>query len=601
MPELDSLLIRRSDLTFLLYDFLQVEELTRLPRFADHSRATFDAALDTAYAIAEKHFVTHAHAADEHEPSFDGKRVHVIPEVKAALDEFRTAGFMAATQDYEAGGMQLPVVVEQACMALFSAANISTVAYAFLTRGAANLIAAHGSEEQAARYLPALREGRFFGTMALTEPQAGSSLADIRTTAEPLPDGRYRIRGNKIFISGGDHELADNIVHLVLAKIKGAPAGVKGISLFIVPKLRVERDGRVGDRNDVALAGLIHKMGYRGTTSTMLNFGERGECIGELVGEPHQGLTYMFHMMNEARIQVGLGAAALACTGYLHALDYAMKRPQGRSLQGKDPVSPQIPIIEHADVRRMLLAQKAYAEGALALCLYAAKLLDLERHANDADERARSRLLLDILTPIVKSWPSQYGLEANTLAIQVLGGYGYTREYPVERLYRDNRLNAIHEGTHGIQALDLLGRKVPMQGGAALAALLEEIRRTIAACHAVEALGTHAEALGAALALVEQTSRLLVATLRTNAALALANASVYLEMLGHVVVAWLWLDQGRVAMEARGGESSATDFYEGKLLTCAWFFRCELPKVEYQAKLLQSADRTYLDLRVESL
>lgn len=599
---MDSLLIRRSELTFLLYDFLQVEDLARLPRFAEHSRATFDAALDTAYAIAEEHFATHARASDEREPTFDGKRVHVIPEVKAALDAFRASGFMAATQDYEAGGMQLPAVVEQACMALFSAANVGTAAYAFLTRGAANLIAAHGSEEQQARYLPSMHEGRFFGTMALTEPQAGSSLADIQTAAEPLADGRYRIRGNKVFISGGDHELAENIVHLVLAKIKGAPAGVKGISLFIVPKFRLERDGGVGERNDVALAGLIHKMGYRGTTSTMLNFGERGECIGELVGEPHQGLAYMFHMMNEARIQVGLGAAALAYTGYLHALDYANKRPQGRSPLGKDPISPQIPIIEHADVRRMLLAQKAYAEGALALCLYAAKLLDLQHHSEDAAERAHSRLLLDVLTPIVKSWPSQFGLDANALAMQVHGGYGYTREYPVERMYRDNRLNPIHEGTHGIQALDLLGRKVPMQDGAALAALLKEIRQTITACRAIEALSVHAEALEDALALVEGTTRILIGTMRTNAALALANASVYLEMLGHVVVAWLWLEQARVATKAsEDGSDDAANFYDGKVLTCGWFFRCELPKIEAQGKLLQSLDRTYLDLRVESL
>ena len=599
---MDSLLIRRSDLAFLLYDFLQADALTHFPRFADHSRATFDAALDTAYSIAEEHFATHARASDEREPIFDGNKVHVIPEVKAALDAFRTSGFMAATLDYEAGGMQLPTVVEQACMAVFSAANIATVAYAFLTRGGANLIAAHGSEEQKARYLPPMREGRFFGTMALTEPQAGSSLADIRTAAEPLPDGRYLIRGNKVFISGGDHELSENIIHLVLAKIRGAPPGVKGISLFIVPKLRLDRNGQPSERNDVALAGLIHKMGYRGTTSTMLNFGERGDCIGELVGEPHQGLAYMFHMMNEARIQIGLGAAALACTGYLHALDYAKKRPQGRGVHGKDPARPQIPIIDHADVRRMLLAQKAYAEGALALCLYAAKLLDLQQHSQDAAERAHCRLLVDVLTPIVKSWPSQYGLDANALAVQVHGGYGYTREYPVERLYRDNRLNPIHEGTHGIQALDLLGRKVAMQDGAGLAALLKEIRQTIVQSREIKRLSVYAESLESTLAVVQNTTRALLGAMRTDAALALANASVYLEMLGHVVVGWLWLEQARVAMKMiENASEDASNFFEGKLLTCGWFFRCELPKVQVQAELLQSLDRTYLDLPVESL
>ena len=601
-PALDSLLIRRADLDFLLYDFLQVDGFVTLPRFAEHSRATFDAALDIAYAVAGEQFATHAQASDEQEPTFDGERVHVIPEVKAALDAFRGAGFMAATHDYDAGGMQLPATVEQACMALFSAANIGTVAYAFLTRAAANLIAAHGSDEQKARYLPALLDGRCFGTMALTEPQAGSSLSDIRTVAEPAAGGSYRLRGNKIFISGGDHELADNIIHLVLARIKGAPAGVKGISLFIVPKFRVEDDGSLGARNDVVLAGLIHKMGYRGTTSTMLNFGERDQCIGYLVGAANKGLAYMFHMMNEARIQVGLGAAALACTGYLHALAYAGNRPQGRGPGAKDPATPQVPIIEHADVRRMLLAQKSYAEGALALCLYAAKLLDLQQHGADANERTRAGLLLDILTPVVKSWPSQYGLEANALAIQVHGGYGYTREYPVERFYRDNRLNPIHEGTHGIQALDLLGRKVAIHDGAAFQALLAEIRRTITASREIAALRISAEALEDSLKLVAETTQVLLATLRADVNLALANASTYLEMLGHVVVAWIWLGQAHAALRcAASAADGKRNVYDGKLLACEWFFRWELPKVAVQAKLLQALDRTLLDMRVECL
>ena len=597
---MDSLLIRRSELHFLLYDFLQVEELGRLPRFAEHSRTTYDAALEVAYAVAEERFATHARASDEHEPTFDGERVHLIPEVKEALDAFRRAGFMAATHDCDAGGMQLPAMVEQACMALFSAANIGTVAYAFLTRAAANLIAAYGTSEQQARYLPAMLEGRFFGTMALTEPQAGSSLADIRTVAEPQADGSYRLRGNKIFISGGDHELADNIIHLVLARISGAPAGVKGISLFIVPKYLVEDDGSMGVRNDVALVGLIHKMGYRGTTSTMLNFGERDRCIGFRVGEANQGLTYMFHMMNEARIQVGLGAAALASTGYLHALDYARNRPQGRGRRGKEPAAPQVPIIEHADVRRMLLAQKAYAEGALALCLYAARLLDLQRHGTDDGERIRAGLLLDILTPVVKSWPSQYGLEANALAIQVHGGYGYTREYPVERFYRDNRLNPIHEGTHGIQALDLLGRKVPMQDGAAFNALVAEVETTIAACREMTPLRAHADALDAALRRIDETTRVLRAALGTDAAVALANAATYLEMFGHFVVAWIWLGQARASLSGNavvGGQ----ELREGKLLACAWFFQWELPKVAMHAKLLQALDRSLLDMRVDCL
>jgi alkylation response protein AidB-like acyl-CoA dehydrogenase len=319
--------------------------------------------------------------------------------------------------------------------------------------------------------------GRYFGTMALTEPQAGSSLSDITTSATPNPDGTYSIVGNKIFISGGDHELSENIVHLVLAKIPGGPPGVKGISLFIVPKFRVNSDGSLGERNDVALAGLIHKMGYRGTTSTMLSFGEQGRCIGELVGKPHQGLAYMFHMMNEARIGVGMGAVMLGYRGYLASLDYAKERPQGRAPTNKNPNDPQLKLIEHADIRRMLLAQKAYVEAGYALCLYCARLVDEQRVGQSEQAIQEAGLLLDLLTPIAKSWPSQWCLEANSLAIQIHGGYGYTREYPVEQFYRDNRLNPIHEGTHGIQAIDLLGRKAVMQGGAALKLFGREVQQ----------------------------------------------------------------------------------------------------------------------------
>ena len=594
-----SAIVNRRDLDFLLFEVLDAEALTRHARYAEHSRETFAAVLDTAEAIAAEKFAPHNRAADENEPRFDGERVTVIPEVGDALKAFCDAGFIAAAHDYERGGMQLPVLMTQAAFSLFKGANVGTAAYPFLTIANANVIHRFGSEEQRRRYLAPLLAGRWFGTMALTEPQAGSSLSDIVTRATPNEDGSYSITGNKIFISAGDHELSENIIHLVLAKIPGGPPGVKGISLFIVPKFRVDAEGRIGARNDVTLAGLIHKMGYRGTTSTMLSFGEKGECCGELVGKPHTGLSTMFHMMNEARIGVGMGAVMLGYRGYLASLDYARERPQGRAPTAKDPSAPQVPIIDHADVKRMLLAQKAYVEGGYALCLYCARLVD-EPRVGEGTAATEAGLLLDLLTPIAKSWPSQWCLEANSLAIQIHGGYGYTREYPVEQYYRDNRLNPIHEGTHGIQALDLLGRKAVMDGGAAIKLLAREMQRTMAEAAADPLLEPHAAALGAAVADAGASLECLSPVLARDPTLALANATLFLEAFGHTVIAWIWLRQALAAQRGLArGEAADAAFYRGKLAACRWFFRWELPKTRQWHELLRSLDDTTLRITSE--
>ena len=588
-----SLILSRRDLDFLLHEWLGVEDLVKRPRYAEHSRETFDAVLDLAEQIATEHFAPHNRKADENEPRMVDGRAVLIPEVKQALDVFVEAGLMAGEFDEEYGGMQLPHVVGQAVFAWFKAANVGTSAYPFLTMGNARLLLAHGSQEQIDTYVRPEIEGRWFGTMALSEPQAGSSLADITTKAVPQDDGTYRLTGNKMWISGGDHELTENIVHLVLAKIPGGPPGVKGISLFIVPKFLVDEDGTLGERNDVVLAGLNHKMGYRGTTNTLLNFGEgvhtpggRPGAVGFLVGEPHRGLTYMFHMMNEARIGVGMGATVLGYTGYLHALQYARTRTQGRPAGAKDPAAAGVPIIEHPDVRRMLLAAKSYAEGGLALGLYCARLVDEEQTAETEEERARAHLLLDTLTPIAKAWPSQWGPVADDLAIQVHGGYGYTRDYPVEQFYRDNRLNPIHEGTNGIQALDLLGRKVVAQGGAGLRLLTETITTTTARAAGTQWAGFAAD-LDAAVARLGAVTATLWGT--GDPDLALANASVYLEAAGHVVVGWLWLEQ------ALACEGSSDAFHEGKRAAARYFWRWELPRTRAQFDLLESLDRTVLD------
>jgi butyryl-CoA dehydrogenase len=588
-------IINRRHLDFLVFEWLQAANLVDRPRYSEHSVDTFTATLDTAQAIATDLFAPHNRKADENEPQFDGQRVSMIPEVKTALQAYCDAGLLAASHDAEVGGMQLPSLISQACGSLFKSANIATTSYVGLTQGNANVIRRFGTPAQQHKYLTHLLTGRFFGTMALTEPQAGSSLADITTTAVPQPDGTYRLTGNKIFISGGDHELSENIVHLVLARIQGAPAGVKGISLFIVPKFRVNDDGSLGARNDVNLAGLIHKMGWRGTTSTMLSFGEQGECIGEIVGEPHQGLSYMFQMMNEARIGVGMGAVMLGWRGYLASLAYAQDRPQGRLPDSKNPTEPQRKLIEHADVRRMLLAQKAYVEGAYGLVMYAARLVDEHKTHPDATAREEAALLLDTLTPIVKSWPSQWCLEANNLAIQIHGGYGFTREYPVEQFYRDNRLNPIHEGTHGIQAIDLLGRKAVMRGGAGMALLARKIGETIAQAQTILALQAHAQALQAAWTEVEETLQVLRPVLATQPTWALANASVFLEACGHTVLAWVWLEQALVAARALPtAQGSDVAFYQGTLHTCQWFYRWELPRTRAQHDLLRSLDDTTL-------
>ena len=600
---MQSKLLNRRDLDFILYELLDVESLTKRPRFAEHSRETFDAALDTAAKIAEEKFAPHNRKADLNEPRFENGRVKMIPEVAEALLAFREAGFMAASQDFELGGMQLPWTVAQACFAWFSAANISTAGYPFLTVANANLIRTFGSPAQKSKYLPSLLSGRFLGTMCLSEPQAGSSLSDIRTIAHPREDGSYRMVGNKMWISAGEHELSENIVHLVLARIQGAPAGVKGISLFIVPKYRVNDDGTLSGRNDVALAGLNHKMGFRGTTNCVLNFGEQGGAYAELVGEPNRGLACMFHMMNEARIGVGMGATMLGYTGYLHALAYARERPQGRLPGGKNAQQPQVKIIEHADVKRMLLAQKAYVEGALALCLYCSMLVDESRTTENHTVRCEAELLLDILTPIAKAWPSQYCLEANSLAIQVHGGYGYTREYPVEQFYRDNRLNPIHEGTNGIQALDLLGRKAGMNGGAAMQLLARQTSATVRdafSCDSEE-LRRCGRLLNDALDRVAAVTRnLLGVVARGEVDLGLANASVYLDMMGHTVIGWIWLRQGLVALKKlETAHGADRDFYQGKLQACAFFFRWELPKTAQWSDLLESLDPTCLDMQDE--
>lgn len=591
-------LIDRRELGFQLYDMLDVESLNKRPEFAEHSRETFESAIDTAEQIAKELFANHNRAADEEEPTFDGEKVSMRPEVKVAFDAVAEAGFIAGRESFEDGGMQLPESVMSACLSLFTAANPSTTGYPFLTMAAARVIKSFASDDLKQQFLPKMLSGKFTGTMALTEPHAGSSLADIRSKATPAEDGTYRIRGNKVYISGGDHELSDNIVHLVLAKIEGAPSGVKGISLFLVPKFLLDENGEPSKRNDVALAGLFHKLGYRGTTSTALNFGEKNECVGYLIGEPHRGLSYMFQMMNEARLGVGMGGAAIGYRGYQLALSYAKDRPQGRLPSDSHPETDPVNIIQHADVKRMLLAQKAYAEGALALCFYGAGLID-DANTAEGSKKEEAQLILDLLTPILKAWPSEFGPKANDLAIQVHGGAGYTREYDAELCWRDNRLNPIHEGTNGIQSLDLLGRKVWQQQGMGLKLLHKEIEQTLQNSH--DNFKPWASQLKQALNRIAMVTAVIGQAIQKDPDTALANSHAYLSMMGHTVVAWLWLKQANIAQEkvshVRTQEERA--FYAGKIQAAQYFFVWELPLIERDFAVLSSMDATTIGMQEE--
>ncbi|MBU2874676.1 acyl-CoA dehydrogenase [Marinobacter salexigens] len=586
-------LLDERDITFQLYEVLDSEKLLKRPRYSEHNLEAFKATLDTAQKIAKKYFANHNHKGDAEEPEFDGEKVKLIPETLEAWNAFAESGFLAAHHEFELGGMQLPEVILRASMAYFNAANIATTGYPFLSIGAANLIKSFASESLRARFLPPMLEGRFSGTMALTEPNQGSALADIKTKATPQADGTYLIRGQKMYISGGDHELTENIVHMVLAKIEGAPAGVKGISLFIVPKFQVDDDGQKGVRNDVALAGLLHKMGYRNTTSTVLNFGEKKGALGYLVGEPHKGLQYMFQMMNEARIGVALGAAALGYQGYITSLAYARQRPQGRLPSNKNPESKQVNIIDHADVRRMLLAQKSYAEGAFSLCLFASSLFEDQHTAETEEQRNRAAGLLDLLTPVVKSWPSKYCLQANDLAIQVLGGAGYTREYPVEQYYRDNRLNPIHEGTEAIHGLDLLGRKIWLNQMAAYKDFKSEVRASIADAYNGIDTVEMAKCLDRGLQLLDEVTDSLGKQIGGQVDRGLANATVYLDLFGRVVGAWIWLRQAIKATEGLrkpGLTDKDAAFYRGKLQAARYYLTWELPMINPQADLLKQGN-----------
>jgi len=591
--------ISERNLKFLLYEMFHAERLLDYPRFADHSREEFDMVIETAMKMGKDLFKPTLTEMDRKQPEYANGEVNVHPQVRAIMRECGAGGWVGASFPYDWGGQQLPGIVGMLVpAAIFSAANYSGSVYSGLTAGAASLIASYCDEATRDRYLPKMLAGEWQGTMALTEPQAGSSLTDITLTGTPTDEGYYLMKGQKIFISAGDHDGVDNVIHLAIGRIKGAPAGIKGVSLFIIPKKRIEKDEDLVT-NDVNCAGIYHKLGYRGAPITQLAFGENEDCRGWLVGEPNKGIGYMFQMMNAARLDVGVGAACIASAAYYASLEYAKERPQGRKITSKDPSSPQIPIIEHADVKRMLLFQRAVVEGSLSLILQCGMYEDMAS-VTEGEEHDFNHLMLELLTPVAKTYPSEMGILSCSAAIQVLGGYGYCDEFPVEQFYRDVRIHTLHEGTTGIQGMDLLGRKMTMKQGRAAALYLAEVRKAIKAAEAVKELKPYSQSLEAALSQLEKvTGHLMGLAMEGNIELFLADAAVYLEFFGIIAIAWQWLLQAIVAKNALAGdlESADINFYQGKLHTCAYFFGYELPKVDGLATRLQNSDGLTVNMK----
>lgn len=604
MPDI----IQRSDLTFMLRDWLRIEELFSMDRFASHSMDMIEAMLDVAEKIGQDLLAPSLRPGDAQEPWLDDDgQVRVNAQVAEAVRATAESGLFSAVFEEELGGMQLPFLVYVAAMGILHSAGGAAASYMMLTVANARVIANAADRRLFDMFGAPQIAATTFGTMCLSEPHAGSALGDITTRAtfmgaDQIGD-RYRLTGAKMWISGADQDITENIIHLVLAKATGengaVPEGTRGISLFVVPKILPS-----GERNDVVVVGLNHKLGARAMPNCALNFGEgfttpEGEAgaVGWRVGAEGQGLPLMFQMMNEARISVGLASAMTAYRGYLISLAYARERRQGRLIGVRG--GQQVPIIEHSDVRRMLLAQKAIAEGALALTFYAARVQDEETALAGTEAGENAALLLGLLTPIVKSWPAEFCQTSLHYAIQTLGGAGYTRDFELELLYRDNRLNPIHEGTTGIQGIDLVNRKLRKDGGAAYRILRARIEETLAAGASIPDLAAEVGAVRSAWSAVDVAVDLLTG-LASDAAAA-DHATAFLNAMGHAVISWLWLDQAvlasRLACEA--SREATRNHLFGKIKTCRYFAQVELPFVEAWLAPLRLASDAVSSMKVE--
>ncbi len=570
------------NLDFLLYDVHQVSQLFEYPYYQDYNEETIRMMIDGARKICDTHLFPYYSELDRHGVLFEDGKIKVHPQVKNYMEASGESGWIGATLGYDVGGMQIPILLNSAAKFLFEAANNCITGYASLTAGAARLIESFGSSELKETYIPRMISGEWGGTMALTEAQAGSSLAYITTSASPTEEGHHKIKGQKIFISGGDYEGIDNIIHLMLARIDGAPTGTKGISLFVVPKYRFDAHQALVP-NDVTTAGIFHKMGQLAYATAHLVMGDEDDCWGYLLGEPNEGLEYMFQMMNEARLGVGTSAAATASAAYYASLEYAKERPQGRRLNEKDPTLPQTMIINHPDVRRMLFKQKAIVEGALSLIFQCSLYAD-QAQATEGESKEKYELLPDLLTPIAKAYPSELGIESISAGLQCLGGYGYCTDFPLEQYHRDVRIMAIYEGTTGIQSLDLLGRKVLMKNGAAMDLYFQEVDVTIAHAGEIAPIKELSNKMQSELDNLKQVTKHLTGlAMQGDAELFLADANLFMELFSYVAVGWQWLKQGIVANRSLENDELSIEqrvFLESKIHTLKYFFSYEIPRTQ---------------------
>ncbi len=592
--------ISKRNLQFLIKEVFVTKILATHEYYSEHNEKMFDMVIDEALKLAVKLMYPCLDEMDKNPPKLVDGEVKVHAAVKKIMKEFGKGGWIGSGFSKIHGGDQLPFVIKGATSFIFAAANYSASAYPELTTGAAELITSFGSHALIDTYVPKMLKGNWQGTMALTEPQAGSSLSDIITTAFRTDNGYFKIKGVKTFISAGDHDGVENVIHLMLARIEGAPSGAKGISLFVVPKMRVGSDDSLVP-NDITVASIYHKLGYRGAPATELSMGEKDDCRGWLVGIENKGLSHMFQMMNEARILVGLASCAIASAAYYAALDYTENRRQGRPIAQKDPFIDQIPIIEHTDVKRMLLFQRSIVEGSLSLILQCCMYADLIK-VTKGEEKEKYGLLLDLLTPVAKAFPSEQGIISTSTAIQCFGGYGYCEDFPVEQYMRDVRIHAIHEGTTGIQALDLLGRKMVMENGKAAFLFVDEVKKTIDTALEVPELEFFANQLANTMKALEKVAGFLTTAYgKKGVDVYLSDATLFLEFYSRIVISWQWLIQGIASKKALAGSCSKKDrwFYKGKVFTMNYFFRYELPKADSLAIRLMDTDNLTVEMKPE--
>ena len=580
-----------STVKFFMNIVQKLETVLEKDRFVDHDLESVNLYVESVKQFADRELFPYFKEMDENPAHYKDGSIHVHQQVEKMMKEGGSMGLISAPFNYDDGGLQLPLLVHTAANYILDAANNHLPGYSGLTSGAAELIIEFASKDLKEKYTPKMLTGEWGGTMCLTEPQAGSSLSDIVTSATPIEDGKYKISGQKIFISGGDHQYADNIVHLLLARIDGAPAGTKGISLFVVPKMRLQEDGELLF-NDVTTVADFEKMGQKGYCTTHLSFGDKDDCQGYLVGEENKGLNYMFLMMNGARIAVGRGASAIACGAYYASLEYANERPQGRKLSSdgtKNLKDKQSLIIEHPDVRRMLLLQKSMVEGSMNLIFKAAKYYDLQHNSSDDKEKHKYHTLLEMIIPVVKTYPSEAGIYSINNGLQVLGGYGFCSDFILQQYYRDIRISSIYEGTTGIQSQDLLGRKMMLNNGEGAKLLLDEIKMTIEKADQDDELKKWASSLNDQL---DQSQKILYHlmpfALKGDHERFLADASIFMEFFSLILVGWSWLEIGVATKHALSSKNSTLDskFYQGKLDALEYFYVYELPKTKGLAEIL---------------